>query len=59
MEGRKYRILLCEDDTNLGMVLKNYLEWQKNGDVYRTENSQETEKYLWENMINDFIKNIR
>ena len=26
MEGRKYRILLCEDDTNLGMVLKNYLE---------------------------------
>ncbi len=23
---RKYRILLCEDDTNLGMVLKNYLE---------------------------------
>lgn len=22
----KYRILLCEDDTNLGMVLKNYLE---------------------------------
>jgi two-component system OmpR family response regulator len=26
MEERKYRILLCEDDTNLGMVLKNYLE---------------------------------
>jgi DNA-binding response OmpR family regulator len=26
MEGRKYKILLCEDDTNLGMVLKNYLE---------------------------------
>jgi len=26
MEGRKYRILLCEDDNNLGMVLKNYLE---------------------------------
>ncbi len=26
MEGRKYRVLLCEDDTNLGMVLKNYLE---------------------------------
>ena len=25
-EKRKYRILLCEDDTNLGMVLKNYLE---------------------------------
>ncbi len=25
-ERRKYRILLCEDDTNLGMVLKNYLE---------------------------------
>ncbi len=23
---RKYKILLCEDDTNLGMVLKNYLE---------------------------------
>ena len=23
---RKYRVLLCEDDTNLGMVLKNYLE---------------------------------
>ncbi|MCU0373705.1 MAG: response regulator transcription factor [Chitinophagaceae bacterium] len=23
---KKYRILLCEDDTNLGMVLKNYLE---------------------------------
>ncbi len=26
MEGKKYKILLCEDDTNLGMVLKNYLE---------------------------------
>ena len=26
MEGRKYRVLLCEDDTNLGMVLKNFLE---------------------------------
>jgi two-component system OmpR family response regulator len=26
MEGKKPRILLCEDDTNLGMVLKNYLE---------------------------------
>src|SRR5882757_354552 len=26
MEGRKYKILLCEDDQNLGMVLKNYLE---------------------------------
>lgn len=25
-EKRKYRILLCEDDQNLGMVLKNYLE---------------------------------
>ena len=25
-ERRKYRILLCEDDTNLGMVIKNYLE---------------------------------
>lgn len=26
MEERKYKILLCEDDQNLGMVLKNYLE---------------------------------
>src|SRR6187397_2724253 len=26
MEPAKPRILLCEDDTNLGMVLKNYLE---------------------------------
>jgi len=26
MEAKKYKILLCEDDTNLGMVLKNYLE---------------------------------
>ena len=26
MEGRKYKVLLCEDDTNLGLVLKNYLE---------------------------------
>ncbi len=26
MEGKKYKVLLCEDDTNLGMVLKNYLE---------------------------------
>ncbi len=26
MMDRKYRILLCEDDTNLGLVLKNYLE---------------------------------
>lgn len=26
MEKRKYKVLLCEDDTNLGMVLKNYLE---------------------------------
>lgn len=26
MEEKKYRILLCEDDTNLGAVLKNYLE---------------------------------
>ncbi len=26
MEGKKPRILLCEDDPNLGMVLKNYLE---------------------------------
>jgi len=24
--NRKYKILLCEDDQNLGMVLKNYLE---------------------------------
>ncbi len=26
MEGPKAKILLCEDDTNLGSVLKNYLE---------------------------------
>ena len=26
MEEKKSKILLCEDDTNLGMVLKNYLE---------------------------------
>ncbi len=26
METKKPKILLCEDDTNLGMVLKNYLE---------------------------------
>jgi DNA-binding response OmpR family regulator len=26
MDGAKPKILLCEDDTNLGMVLKNYLE---------------------------------
>lgn len=26
MEGKKHKILLCEDDQNLGMVLKNYLE---------------------------------
>jgi two-component system OmpR family response regulator len=26
MEAAKPKILLCEDDTNLGMVLKNYLE---------------------------------
>ncbi|HSC54614.1 MAG TPA: response regulator transcription factor [Phnomibacter sp.] len=26
METKNYKILLCEDDTNLGMVLKNYLE---------------------------------
>jgi DNA-binding response OmpR family regulator len=26
MESTKPKILLCEDDTNLGMVLKNYLE---------------------------------
>lgn len=26
MEGKKTSILLCEDDQNLGMVLKNYLE---------------------------------
>ncbi|HEY1020042.1 MAG TPA: response regulator transcription factor [Sediminibacterium sp.] len=26
MEDKKNKILLCEDDTNLGMVLKNYLE---------------------------------
>ena len=26
MEGNKGKILLCEDDTNLGSVLKNYLE---------------------------------
>lgn len=25
-EAKKYKILLCEDDTNLGLVLKNYLE---------------------------------
>ena len=25
-ETKKHRILLCEDDTNLGMVLKNFLE---------------------------------
>ena len=25
-EAKKYKILLCEGDTNLGMVLKNYLE---------------------------------
>ncbi|MFX5914891.1 response regulator, partial [Acinetobacter baumannii] len=25
-EKRQYKVLLCEDDTNLGMVLKNYLE---------------------------------
>ena len=26
MEAVKPKVLLCEDDTNLGMVLKNYLE---------------------------------
>ncbi len=26
MEGKKPKILLCEDDPNLGSVLKNYLE---------------------------------
>src|SRR5678816_3229427 len=26
MEGKKPKILLCEDDQNLGTVLKNYLE---------------------------------
>jgi len=26
MDGKKPKILLCEDDTNLGSVLKNYLE---------------------------------
>jgi DNA-binding response OmpR family regulator len=26
MEGKKHKILLCEDDQNLGTVLKNYLE---------------------------------
>jgi CheY-like chemotaxis protein len=26
MEEKKAKILLCEDDQNLGMVLKNYLE---------------------------------
>src|SRR6266478_1999921 len=26
MEGKKNKILLCEDDPNLGSVLKNYLE---------------------------------
>ncbi|HLA57714.1 MAG TPA: response regulator transcription factor [Puia sp.] len=26
MEGKKPKILLCKDDANLGMVLKNYLE---------------------------------
>jgi two-component system, OmpR family, response regulator len=26
MEGKKAKILLCEDDQNLGIVLKNYLE---------------------------------
>ena len=25
-EKKKYKILLCEDDSNLGLVLKNYLE---------------------------------
>ena len=27
MEEKKAKILLCEDDQNLGMVLKNYLNW--------------------------------
>lgn len=26
MDTKKFKVLLCEDDTNLGMVLKNYLE---------------------------------
>src|SRR5438270_11546426 len=26
MEGKKAKVLLCEDDQNLGSVLKNYLE---------------------------------
>ena len=26
MEAQKHKILLCEDDQNLGLVLKNYLE---------------------------------
>ena len=26
MEGKKPKILLCEDDTNRGTVLKNYVE---------------------------------
>ena len=26
MENKKPKILICEDDPNLGMVLKNYLE---------------------------------
>ncbi|MFZ9241736.1 MAG: response regulator transcription factor, partial [Sediminibacterium sp.] len=25
-DKKKYKILLCEDDSNLGLVLKNYLE---------------------------------
>lgn len=33
MEVKKYRILLCEDDQNLGMVLKNYLELNNDYDV--------------------------
>lgn len=26
MDARRFRVLLCEDDANLGLVLKNYLE---------------------------------
>jgi DNA-binding response OmpR family regulator len=25
-DKKKYKILLCEDDSNLGLVLKNFLE---------------------------------
>ncbi len=47
MNNTKPKILLCEDDTNLGMVLKNYLELNDFDVVLERDGSNKIMPKLW------------